>query len=150
MKLLKAVNSTIDESAWDDALVSKVFAFALHIDPSTPLPDGDENRFEQVIEKVCLVRYKSLNCLLDMNLSPPPSIVDLSFFGLVGSTVTFKPQRKTATLPGGDSMQWALKDPDSLMCTAMAAAFKGCSQSVASLFDGAEEKWGRRWARPGA
>lgn len=149
LSFLTAVNKTINGTEWEDALINKAFAFALHIEPSTPLPDGDEYRFEKVMEKVCMIRYMSLKCPLAQNMSETPGPDDFNFFSLTGSSVSFKPQRTTAKLPGGDSMQWVLKDPDSMLCTAVAAAFKGCSQNVASLFDGVEENWGAAWAGPG-
>lgn len=149
---LRSVSSTV---VFDNIkeVDSSIFAWALMIDATTPLPQEANFRHEGLLLKACQEQYLKLGSVLNFDLSDL-SAHSFNFFGMDGtSAATFLPNKHKISLPGGEGMNWQLDSPEELHCIANSTAFKGCSQKLLPLVPGFEDydpsaPWPRRASRP--
>lgn len=134
-----SVNSTLNLEGLKEEDINSMFAWALMVDSTTPIPEHPNFRHEGLLMKACYQQYLKLGSVLHVDLSDIASR-SFNFFALENkSTAVFLPTNHKIILPGGDSMDLQLNNPDELHCTAMSAAFKGCSQQLLPLVPGFAE-----------
>lgn len=130
---LSSVNGTLGLEGRKEEDINSMFAWALMIDSTTPLPEAPNFRHEGLLMKACYQQYLKVGSVLHVDLTDADSH-NFNFFALGSdSEAIFLPTKHKISLPGGTSMQWRLDNPDELHCTANSEAFKGCSQQLLPL-----------------